>query len=468
MYIPEYPEAGSTLVYNTFSGEFVSLDAATLAVLRKADAGVELDASEREVIDPDFFDESVGILTESRGAEERAWREYHERSRHDARELRCLISTTFACNLDCTYCCQADVLNGKTMPAALGALSAQWVADRAHAVGSEHVRLDFIGGEPLLTIGRIEQIVGDVRARLEGTGIGLTFGLITNGVFLTEDLVLRWKPLGLVWAKVTLDGDETSHSITRRSKKKGEDTFTTIFTNVVRAAEHIDIYLNGNYQLNTLHGFVPLLYKLRDAGMKPRTKIHFTPALEALGAPTDAGSGACMWSGSAPEAMLPITDEVRRAGFVPSDISRVGPCAFHQAHAYSIDPEGYLYKCPGFFGKPAWAVGHVRDGLGDEYRRQLGVHPERHCGSCAHRPDCAGGCVAAEWTKSGRMEGVNCEIGFFDAVKPEIVKRMYLERTTDSRDELLASLPPVPEKFKQTFDLVMRRGAAVSLRVVAA
>ena len=466
VYLNDYPEAGSTLIYNTFSGGFVSLDASALAVLRKADAGAELDASERELIDPEFFDESVGILTEGRAAEEQAWRTHHERWRSSAR-LDVILSTTFACNFDCSYCCQSDVLDGHVMSTETAARTAEWLARRANEIGAREIRIDFIGGEPLLQPKRVEQIVRELAGLIEGTGIRVRFGLITNGYFLTPELVDRWVPLGLSRAQVTLDGDETTHDITRRSRKKGENTFQTIFDNVIAASKRITVNVNGNYQLNTVHGFIPLIHKLKEAGMPAGTRVHFSPAVEMLGAPTDTGSGACNWGGSAPEYMVPLSDEARRAGFSPSDVTTIGPCAFHRRHSYSIDPSGNIYKCPGFLGKTEWAVGHVTAGLSERYDRLASANPQRLCGSCAHRPSCSGGCVAEAWVKAGRAEGVNCEIEYFQSKALEDqLKRKHALATHDTVEEALALFPR--RSIEPRTDVVQRRGPSLSLRVLAA
>src|SRR5262249_19030110 len=405
-YVVDYPEPGQTLVYNTFSGGFASLDASTFALLKKADAGGMLDDSERQFIEPelsDLFDDPVGILVESRAAEERAFRAWMERTRSDTTKVTATVSITFACNFDCTYCCQADVLNGRMMNAATGAATASWLADRALAIGAREIRLNFVGGEPLLHPDRIEQIIADIRTRTEHAGITVRFHLITNGYFLSSELVERWVPLGLIGAQVTLDGDETTHSITRVSKK-GEDTFARIFANVVSASRRVRINLNGNYQENTVHGFAPLLTKLREAGMRQGSKIFFSPTLAARGAPPAAGCGACHWSGSHPDLIIALGDEIRRNGFNPGDIGAIGPCSFHSRHDYAIDPEGHLYKCPGFLGKMDWAIGHVSTGLTSRYDGLAAINPQRLCGSCSHRPECAGGCVAALWIAQGRTE----------------------------------------------------------------
>jgi len=470
VYVPAFPDVDSTLVYKTFSGGFVALDSATLAVLKKADAGGELDAAERELIDPEFFDDTVGILVESRSVEERAYRDHHDAWRTSTERLDCIVSTSLACNLDCTYCCQADVLDGRTMSLDTARQTGEWLAARAIEIGAKIVHLSFIGGEPLLHPTRVRKVVDTVRALTAERGILVEFGLTTNGVFLTRALVEEWKPLGLRHAQVTLDGDETTHSLTRRSKKKGEDSFSTIFENLIAANELIDVLVNGNYTPETVHGFVPLLEKLVAAGLKKGSRVHFSPALQGLGAPPEAGLGGCGFSASHPEWLLPLADAVRRAGFEPIDDSMIGPCAIHRQHSYSIDSDGHIYVCPGFLGKPDWAVGHIETGLTPRWKRLSNVNPQRACGSCSHRPECGGGCLAAEWMNAGRMEGVDCDIHFYDEYGGDFIKRKFLLASSDSVEEALSRFPDAPDEVKQQLGDVVRRhsGGQVSLRVLAA
>lgn len=464
----DHPAPGETLIYNTFTGAFVVLDAATLAAVKKLDTGAPLDDAERALIDDSFLDENVGIVVEDRTAEDAAFDRWFDAYRNSAKTLSAIVSTTFACNLDCTYCCQADVLDGRTITPETSTHTARWLASRAIEIGAEVIDLSFVGGEPLLHPQRIETIVHDVRRQV-GDHVTVKFRLITNGVFLTPQLVERWAALGLCAAQVTLDGDETTHSVTRRSKKKGDDSFAVIFENVIAAARHIKIVVNGNYQPDTVHGFVPLLAKLREAGLPQGASIHFTPALAALGAPVESGSGACTWAGSSPELMMRLTDEILGAGFDPGvkGLYTVGPCAFHQNQSFAVDPDGHIYKCPGFLGKQEWAIGHVATGLTDRYRRLVESRAEKEaCGTCSHRPSCSGGCVATEWIKSGREQGVNCEIGFFESQKDPLLKRMYALETSTTVEEALQHFPAsvrLPASPSMS-----RAGGRVSLRVLAA
>jgi uncharacterized protein len=468
LYVDDYPETGETLVHNTFSGAYVVLDAETLAALRKLDRGEELSGHERELaLDPDLHDPDVAVVVESRAAEEAEFRAWFER-RRSKKKLDVIVCVNLACNFDCPYCLQAGVLDGSVMKEEVADQTAAWIAARAIEVGVDEVVLSFVGGEPLLHPKRIERIAGQIKAVVEPRGIRFRFGLITNGYFLDQAMVERLRPFGLFMAKVTLDGDETTHSKTRVSKK-GEDTFRRIFDNVVAASRSIRIAIEGNYQDDTVHGFAPLVEELAAAGMAEQgVPLHFRPALAFIDSPADAGSGACTWSGSDTSMRVALHDHILRHGFPTPSVEDVGPCEFHDHQAFAIDQDGTILKCPGFLGHAEWGIGHVATGLGDRYQQMIRLNPQRECGGCAHRPNCGGGCVAAQWVALGRPEGVNCEHGYFESVKEEAAVRGYLLASSDTVKEALAAFPPpkVPIPRRES-----ERGRAVrpaSLRVLSA
>ena len=399
-YVADYPEPGSTLIHNTLSGGFAVLDEETLAALRRADAGDELSAAERELVDdPDLRDPDVAVVVESIEAEEEEFRAWFERRRSRKDQLEALVSVNLACNFDCPYCSQAGILDGTVMKPDVADRTADWLAERALQVGVGGIYVSFCGGEPLLHPDRLARIASRIRERVLAAGLHFSFLVSTNGYFLTEEVLDLLVPLGLVEAKVTMDGDETTHKLTRVSKK-GEDTFSRVFGNAIAASRRVRICVNGNYSPATMNGFIPLLGKLADAGLPPGSHIRFSPALEGLSSVDWAGGGGgCKWSDADTGLHVAMQDAVMRRGFRAAPIDVVGPCEFHDHHSFAIDPHGVIYKCPGFFGHPEWGIGNVSGGLAEElYGRMLRATPQSSCDGCAHRPGCGGGCTIGRST----------------------------------------------------------------------
>lgn len=422
-YVPDFPEPGETLVHNTFSGAYVVLDTGVVDALRKADRGQPLDADEAEAVaDPDLRDPDVAVVVDDLGAEEEEFRAWFER-RRDRKQLDCIVGVNLACNFACTYCSQAQIMDGSVMKPETARQTAAWLAERAIGAGVEHVHLAFIGGEPLLHPGRIEDVAVALRARLP-EGISFGFGITTNGYYLDHEMLNRLIPLGLEHAQVTIDGDQSTHCTTRVSKK-GEDTYRRIFDHTIAASRRIRVTVNGNYTPATVHSFQNLLAELSAAGLPAGSKVSFSPALEGLASPE--GVGGCGWRDSDTSYDVAFHDASHAYGFTPNELGVVGPCELHDLHSFAIEPSGNIYKCPGFLGQKDWAIGHVSEGIDEDGYRFLIAesHKPSHCSGCSHRPNCGGGCLASEWLRMGNTRGVSCEKPYFERAKSAAAMRGY-------------------------------------------
>lgn len=456
LYVEDYPTPGDVLVHNTFADSFAVIDRATLEGLRAVDRGEAVtDELRATVAELELADPNVGVVVESRAAEEAEFREWFERKRSNYTTLSALISVNRACNFECSYCSQAEVMDGSVLSEQDADTAAAWLVSRARHVGAERVHVTFCGGEPLLHPGRIERIARS----LASSGVPFSFGLITNGYYLDDAMLDRLVPIGLDHAQITLDGDQHTHSVTRISKR-GEDTYRRVFDHTLTASRRIRVTVNGNYQPNTVHGFATLIEELAAAGLPAGSRLRFSPALEGLSASAGSGSGACTWAGSDTSLQLALMAGIEAKGFDAGHHAHsIGPCEFHDLHSFAIDTDGSIHKCPGFLGHPDWRIGHVASGLSDRYERMLRVNPQRDCGGCAHRPNCGGGCIAAEWLRAGRMDGVNCELGYFDRVQHDSVIRSFQRAIGEpiAVPEVLPVPPPPP-----------RGQRAAALRVLAA
>jgi uncharacterized protein len=468
--VEDLPTPGEVLVNNTFSGAFAVLDRDTLGTLRRIDGGApvpeELEELVAELADPD-----VGVLVASREAEEAEFLAWFERRRRALRRLDVIVGINLACNFACSYCSQATVLDGTVMSHGLIEETASWLADRAVATGLEEVHVTFVGGEPLLHVGRIEDLASQLRRRLRERlpDASLTLGVITNGYFLSEEVLDRLVPLGLRNAQVTLDGNRDTHCATRISKR-GEDTFARVFDNVISASRRIRVRVNGNYQPETAHGFAPLVDELAAAGLPQGSPITFSPALEGLSSNEGAGTGSCTWRSADTAHQVALADYVLTRGYDPGGaLNVVGPCELHDAHHFSIDSSGHIYKCPGFLGHSDWSIGHVASGLTARYDQLLAATPKQSCTGCAHRPNCGGGCLATEWLARGSTDGVNCASEYFAAVAPAALARQYALATSDVLEEAIARFPLAAElPSPPTDDRESRRRRPSALRVIAA
>ncbi len=438
-YVPNYPEHGSTLVHNTLAGSFAILETTDLQVLRRMHRADDLSEAKTLITAAELDDPDVAIVVSSHSEEDQEFLSWFEAKRKQTRVMDVTVGLNLACNFECSYCCQAKVMDGSVMTLDVVTQGATWVASHAKAQGLASIHLTFLGGEPLLHTDRLILFAKTIAKELTDTSIAFTFGLTTNGYFFDPDMVERLLPYGLTKAQITIDGDASTHSKTRISKQ-GEDTFERVLSNAISASRKIDVTINGNYQPDTIHAFVPLLDRLQQEGLPPGSYVSFSPALGALG--SDAASLGANWAESSTEYQVALHDETLRRGFRAPKLGSVGPCEFHEYHSFAIGPKGQIYKCPAFLGEgEAWAIGEVSAGLNQRYQQMIAATPQSPCDGCAHRPNCGGGCVADAMLKADALSGVSCEKGFFERNGKDHIVRAYQLASQPSSARALDHFP---------------------------
>jgi uncharacterized protein len=427
-YIADFPDAGDVLIYNHLTGGLVPVTAEGMALLRRIDDGETVSpdalAELAELCDPDY-----GVLVDSALVDERRFAERMDLLRKNREHLSVIVSTSLACNFSCSYCLQDGVMDGQTMSFDTTFQTGKWIATRMREIGADSVALSVLGGEPLLHPHIVESLARQVGKAARESGVDFSFNIVTNGFFLDRQMAERLRALGCTHAKVTLDGDETTHDLTR-PLKNGKSSFQTIWNNIREAAPVLPIHINGNYTEKTLPGFRPLIEKLRAAGFDKSQvpAVFFHPALAQIAAPE---SGVChprMSDGDHGQYMG-LIDATEEAGFATDDGIELGPCGFHNANHFAVDPKGHVYKCSGFLGMPEFAIGKVSSQeLGPLYKRALSPAVLSECGACANRPSCAGGCVASAWIQTG-VENigteVQCDKPYFQSIGVEAIKRRW-------------------------------------------
>lgn len=108
--------------------------------------------------------------------------------------LRRNINTLFlmlgnSCNMNCAYCLQHPLVH-KPLSREVN----PEIYDFLGEVAQENTRtlhLQFYGGEPLLYFRTIREVVEEIKRRK----IPMTFGIITNGRALTDEMVRFFMPI---------------------------------------------------------------------------------------------------------------------------------------------------------------------------------------------------------------------------------------------------------------------------------
>jgi uncharacterized protein len=440
------PERHEVFLMNTFSDAQLLVSADVAALLQRLDTGGDaFNEEERETLDT--LAEN-GFVVASREAERRGLDEFFRSVREDREQLKVTVLTTLQCNFACDYCFQGDHgdhnLFAQKMTLEQAAQVVAWIEERLDSLQPERFILTLFGGEPLLNLPVAYYLAERCLTACRARGIEQKVSVITNGLLLTEAVVDRLLPCGLIGVKITLDGDRDTHNRMRPLRGR-QGTFDRIVENMRRVAHKVPLTVGGNFDESSVDSYPALLDFLREQSFADAiVKVNFKPIIKTTPA-TPKGmipltvvgesgkplNGTCMTTAGAgngspcdschfvDEKMAFLRSETRKRGFPTPDGVHMGPCEIHRKHAYTIGPDGSLYACPGFTGEQAQSVGHI-DGRHDEWRASASARFEalaayKNCGDCSFIPVCAGGCSVASHTELGDMNTPTCHKGSFES-----------------------------------------------------
>ena len=144
------------------------------------------------------------------------------------------LQVTQACNLRCSYCVYSDVNNDlqrahsakrMTLEMAKKAVDFFW----EHSIDSPSVNIGFYGGEPLLEMQLIKNVIEYAEKMFLGKE--LSFNITSNGTLLNEDIIEYFIEKN-VKLTISLDGPKEIHDKYRRFAANGKGSFEVVFDNI--------------------------------------------------------------------------------------------------------------------------------------------------------------------------------------------------------------------------------------------
>lgn len=360
----------------------------------------------------------------------------------DAYNKGCMRFNTMAvmnldCNLACTYCYEGGMKGRHYMSSGTVDALVGYIQKHPLAAGKD-VRIDFYGGEPLLSFEQIKDISGRLKASAQEKGLRYSFGLVTNGTLLTRERAEELVRLGLTSAKITIDGPREVHD-RLRPFRSGSGTFDAIVGNLKAVYDIVDIQVGGNYTRENYREFPRLLDHLIDAGFEPGmlSMVKFDPVIEVksdFGLPDFREGCACINEPWLFEASIFLREEILKRGFRTIRIMPAS-CMVEIRDDIVVDHDGAIYKCPGFIGRKDLRAGDLWSGMQDyDESHRLDIWKNRECLDCVYLPLCFGGCRYMKLLRDGGIDGVDCRREYLDAtletfVRQEIKYKMKHELT---------------------------------------
>ena len=318
-----------------------------------------------------------------------------------------------------------DTLRAAQVGALSGAQAETLVRDQM-SLGRD-VSLSFYGGEPLLSLGLIQDISSALLEAAETYQVKYNFGLVTNGTLLSRETAERLLPFGLTGAKFTLDGPHDTHD-NQRPYASGAGSFDQIVENISAIWDIVPVQLGGNFRQDNYKDFPRLLDHLVSCGIPPEKlgKVQFSPVTPQAGC-TEYGSGCA--SSDEPwliEALLHLRQEILERGFATNKLS-ASACIAELEHNMVVNWEGLLYKCPAFMGWQGLSIGNLAQGVADYGASHgIGNWQSDDCLDCPYLPLCFGGCRFLTLLQGRPLSELDCRRDFFDATLER-----YLQQDSD-------------------------------------
>lgn len=248
---------------------------------------------------------------------------------------RFMIHLGYDCNLDCSYCYQANIKNN------IKRNTSNIINTISNIIKKENFsELDicFIGGEPLLYLDSLLKISDFIS--LNSKIDKIHYSVVTNGTFLNDnDVLIELKNHNIKEFQITIDGIKKDHDKFRNKNNNG--SFDLIINNLKYLQEKhkdIDVLLNCNiskYNFNNVHKIIDFL-KSRNI----KYPVFFSLIFDS----NQNQNNSIKYSG---DIWYSIHKYAINNGYkyLPFYRDMYLGCAITQKNYYTINPNGEIYSC---------------------------------------------------------------------------------------------------------------------------
>ncbi len=369
----------------------------------------------------------LGIAVEDPAEEKRAMLGFFDRLNAESNALHITVVLNLDCNFACIYCYEGDrkgrlYMTPQTADRLIDFIRSQFTE------GKKDLRIDFYGGEPLLSLGLIRRISEAARVFTGTRGATYRFNLVTNGSLFRRRVAEELSELGLERVRITIDGPAETHNVSRPFTT-GAGSFDTVINNIRETWDLVRIGIGGNYEQHNFRAFVSLLDYLVETGLTPDkiAAVKFDPVMKPpegdLSLPEYHGGCASITEPWIREAEAFLREEILKRGYTTQRVRPV-TCMVDVKDSYVIHFDGKIYKCPAFIGKEGFAAGDLETGVRD-YRTiyKTEYWKNEQCTDCDYLPLCFGGCRYMSYVRNGHIGEPDCRKAYLDAALETLVKQ---------------------------------------------
>jgi uncharacterized protein len=323
------------------------------------------------------------------------------------------LNIAHTCNMRCTYCFAEQGnfgLREALMSAATGRQALDFLIARSQ--GIKHLEVDFFGGEPLLNLDMMKEMVRYGREKEISAGKKFNFTLTTNALLL-DSKVMDWVIENDISVILSLDGREEVND-RHRILADGQGSYGKIVPHIKEmvARNPVSYYVRGTFTRNNLD-FSNDLKHLIELGFDA---ISLEPAVgqNDLAIKQEDLPRVLEEYERLTLLLLDYYKKGNRIQFFHYDLNlQQGPCIAKRCSGCGagceylvVTPGGDIYPCHQFIGEDGFYMGNVSDGkidrkIVDRFRHNR--LKDKECRFCWARYFCGGGCHAAALHAGGDM-----------------------------------------------------------------
>ncbi len=331
------------------------------------------------------------------------------------------------CNLRCSYCfahegtynTAKDYMTFEVGKNAIDLLIAK-------SGKRQHLEVDFFGGEPLMNLDVVKQIVDYAKVECQKHDKVINFTMTTNGVLLGEK-TRQWLNETMDNVVISIDGRQEVHDKFRVTAN-GKGSHAIALKNALEFRKirgDKKYYIRGTFTQNNLDFSEDALF-LNDQGFD---QISIEPVVLANDDPMAIKKEDLEFVFQQYDKLATEYIERRKGGkwfnffhFMldlkhgPCIIKRLRGCGAGSEYV-AVSPVGEIYPCHQFVGDENYLMGNVLTGKFDESKQKVfydnTVFAKSECRNCIAKYYCSGGCTANALHFSGDISkpyAMACEL----------------------------------------------------------
>lgn len=293
------------------------------------------------------------------------------------------LAVTHNCNARCNYCYEYGIKHSSMNEKIING-----IVDFAAKLG-DSIRINWFGGEPLLNTKAIDEI----SIKLHEQNIEFSSYLITNGSLLNDEIIKRMTELWNVKdVQISIDGLEETYLRIKNYKNPDENLYYKLLGNIIKLAKSdIFVHIRINISHNNISEISELQKELENVFSKYDNIIIYPAFVTGIGEPFKEEEMIDIVS-----KMMKNTRDVSKltADTKLFSLPRLHSCAVQSKNSFTIDSDGYIYKCEHHVGDKNASLCNI-DSV--ESIKNVITHtvPTR-CENCVFLPKCMGGCKENE------------------------------------------------------------------------